>query len=286
MNGTQSDDFEHGQARPGQAVPGQAQPGWGPPPAPPPAWPGAPAPRATRPELTQRSAVLAVVLAVLATAFTAFYLLTGAGTYFAYDAGLAGTPGTYTATSCQKSGSTKDPDIDCLGTFISTDGAVVLRDVAVHNTKAAVGHPITLRREGDGTSYAQPGFANATIDLAMGLAALTVLGLVLFRIGIGRTYPDPAERQRQQQLRQQRRLEKAQHSERTQQPIDREAVRNVLPGSDHVPGENPEKRSKTATLRTPWRQISTTGLWLTALSLPFALLTGVVGVIAEVVSGN
>ncbi|MBF9067785.1 hypothetical protein [Streptacidiphilus fuscans] len=291
MNGTQSDDFERDQAgqtsQPSQTVPGQAQPGWGvppqgayPPPPPPPAWPGAPLPRPPHRDLSQRSATLAVLLAVLATAITAFYLVTGAGTYFAYDAGLAGTPGTYTATSCQKSGSTKDPNIDCQGTFTPSDGSAVVRDVAVHNTKAAVGHPIALRREGDGTSYAQSGFANATIDLAMGLAGLTVLGFVLFRIGVGRTYANAGERRRHQQLRRQQRLE------RGQQPVDREAVSKVLLGKDHAPGEGPRKRSRTSTLRTPWRQISGTGLWLIALSLPFALLIGAVGVIAEVVNGN
>ncbi|MEY9843832.1 hypothetical protein ABH940_000896 [Streptacidiphilus sp. BW17] len=276
MKGTQSDDFEQGQARPGWGPPPQGA--YPPPPPgayPPPGWPRAPEPTSAR-----QHPVLAVVVALLAAAFTVFFLVTGAGSNFAYDAGLAGTPGTYTATSCQKVGSARSYSIYCQGTFTSTDGSVVVRDLQLKNTRASVGHPVTLRREADGAEYAQPGFANATIDIAVGLAALTVLGLVLFRIGVGRRYVNAAERRRQQQLRQQRRLE------RRKQPIDQAAVRNVILGKDQVPGQKPEKRSLASTRPTPWRQIANAGLWLIALSLPFALLVGAVGVIAEVVSGN
>jgi hypothetical protein len=142
----------------------------------------APADALPRPSLT--TTVFGVLAALAAVALAGWIMAVGPIHNLVYDTGNAGLPGSYTATKCWTEGTGKSAHSVCVGTFRSDDGSVVVRDLRLERTGASVGIPLTVRREADGTDYAQPGFANATMDVGLCLLTLSGLGLVLGIIGV------------------------------------------------------------------------------------------------------
>ncbi|SEK24943.1 hypothetical protein [Streptacidiphilus jiangxiensis] len=132
---------------------------------------------------SRRGAVGSLLLALAALALTAAAIVLWPGDQAAYDAGLAGRPGTYTATHCWTShGGRGSTYRSCDGTFTSKDGATVLHDQMLVGTPAAMGHPLDVTLE-PGGGYAVQRPSHVMFDLAgclgllgLGLGALTVIG--------------------------------------------------------------------------------------------------------------
>jgi hypothetical protein len=196
------------------------------------------------PKFSTAGAVFTVLVALLATAFAAALVVVGPADDLRYDTGTAGTPGTFTATRCWTTSAGKTDEDHCLGTFTSTDGSVVIQSLELDNTGASVGHPITVRRDSNGTDYHVPSFANSAFDVAVCLGILAFLGLVLARLGFGRSYAAWRRRQREA-------------------------------------GPTQPKQRAAYGLPAPWRQLVTVGLWSVVVMLPLAVLAGIVGLIAE-----
>lgn len=134
------------------------------------------------PPPTGWSAVGAILLALLAFAAAGALIVAEPGARAAYDAGLAGTPGTFTATSCWDTGSGKGVNHWCTGDFTSTDGRTVLRDRTLRNTPAAKGHPMEVSLQPDG-GFAVVRASHVMFDLAACLGLLGMAAGTLVLIG-------------------------------------------------------------------------------------------------------
>ncbi|MFB7669653.1 hypothetical protein ACFC1R_38130 [Kitasatospora sp. NPDC056138] len=110
--------------------------------------------------LTAVGALFAVGVLVLAG-----WLLRFPADEFRYTAGMAGTPGTFTAAHCHTVGSGKSSHRECQGRFVPHDGSPADPTAHISNARVDVGKPAELRRT-DGGGYVQPGASNAAMDLA------------------------------------------------------------------------------------------------------------------------
>lgn len=126
-------------------------------------------------------AVGVILLALSALALAAVAIVLWPGGQGAYDTGLAGRPGTFTATHCWTSQGSRGSTYDsCEGTFTSTDGATVRHDQTLVGTPAALGRPLAVTLEPDG-GYAVPLPSHVLFDLA---GCLGLLGLGFGALGL------------------------------------------------------------------------------------------------------
>ncbi|MCO6007488.1 hypothetical protein NE236_21145 [Actinoallomurus purpureus] len=102
---------------------------------------------------------------------------------FQYAAGLAGTPGRFTAARCHSVPAGYGSRRICTGTFVPAKGRPVDGAARIKDSRVGVGGSMTLRRRPDGR-YVQPGPANAALDLAgvFGIVSLAALALVVLSI--------------------------------------------------------------------------------------------------------
>jgi hypothetical protein len=130
-----------------------------------------------------RGAVGAILLALATLALAAAAVVLWPGDQAAYDAGLAGRPGVFTATHCWTShGGRGSTYSSCDGTFTSRDGATVRQDQTLVGTPAALGHPLDVTLE-PGGGYAVQRPSHVMFDLAgclgllgIGVGALALIG--------------------------------------------------------------------------------------------------------------
>ncbi|MCO5970904.1 hypothetical protein [Actinoallomurus soli] len=94
---------------------------------------------------------------------------------FRYSSGMAGTPGTFTAAQCHKTGTGKGTRV-CTGTFVAAHGGFVDPSARIRGARVDVGKPAQLRRRSDG-GYVQPGPRSAGMNLA---AAFGIVSLAAF----------------------------------------------------------------------------------------------------------
>lgn len=120
-------------------------------------------------------AVGAILLALLVLAAAGALIVAEPGARAAYDAGLAGTPGAFTATHCWDTGSGKGVNHWCTGDFTAADGRTVLRNRTLRNTPAAQGRPMEVSLQPDG-GFAVVRASHVMFDLA---ACLGLLGMAV-----------------------------------------------------------------------------------------------------------
>ncbi|MBF9067787.1 hypothetical protein [Streptacidiphilus fuscans] len=206
-------------------------------------------PTDARPAPSLTTTVFGVLAVLGAVALAGWIMVVGPIHNLVYDTDNAGLPGSYTATKCWTEGSGKSSHSVCLGTFRSTDGSVVVRDLQLERTAASVGVPLTVRREADGTDYAQPGFANAAMDVALCLLTLSGLGLALAVIGVSPKSVTVEKRK----------------------------------GSGKDPGAHAKPQSQPPN-PAPWRQLIAFGPALMSSMMALGGITAVVAFVAKIVS--
>ncbi|GAB3984679.1 hypothetical protein GCM10029978_095000 [Actinoallomurus acanthiterrae] len=120
--------------------------------------------------------VLVAIGVVVLAVWLEFFPING----FRYAAGLAGTPGTFTAAHCHTYGSGRGSRRVCTGTFTPANGGPADPAARITNARVHVGKPTTLRRKADG-GYAKPGAADAVLDVAgvLGIVSLAALALLV-----------------------------------------------------------------------------------------------------------
>jgi hypothetical protein len=262
--------------------PGQQQaqpPGWGSPyPPPQGGYPAPPRPGAypppngwqvpPRPGSIGNSPALAVAVILLAVGIVTVLLAVWPVRDFFYDTKMAGTPGTYVASSCAYDRTIKNDPYICTGTFTSTDGSLVVPDVQLADSGVVVGRPTPLVREWGGTMWNQPSFAHATMDAAWGLSFLAGLALVLARIDACFTTTDPSK------------------------PKYKTGPNGLLVAAEDYednevdePPANGKRKSNIPT-KAPWRQVAYFGWGLLWVTGPLAVIAFVVGLIAEHIASN
>ncbi|MEY9843831.1 hypothetical protein [Streptacidiphilus sp. MAP5-3] len=205
-----------------------------------------------RPAPSLTTTAFGLLAAAVAVAFAGWVMLVGPLANLPYDVGHAGTPGSFTATKCWTTGGGKSSHNFCDGTFTSTDGSVVVRDLQLEDTRASVGHSLTVRREADGTDYAQPGLDNAAMDVALCLLILVCLGCALAVIG---GWPSSVG-----------------------VGVGAGKNRTAPHGNHRAPGTDEKPKSQSP---SPWWQIGAIGFVLVIVTLPLSLIAGVVGFVAK-----
>lgn len=131
-----------------------------------------------------RGGAAKLVLGLIAALLLAESLLSGAVDGFRYNAGLAGTPGAYTASQCRNVRSGRYLEQQCEGVFVPAGGSGRTDQAAeASGVGLRVGVPAELRRRSDG-GFLRPDLARAVLDLSAALALLSGLVLVLFGAGL------------------------------------------------------------------------------------------------------